>query len=173
MTGCKPLLSDFQSEAGPKVTFGDNATGTTKGYGVLTNGTLSFSKVAYVEGLKHNLISISQLCDADYTVTFNKQMGTILDRNGKTVLTAPRNKDVYILDMNSVSSTDETCFYSKANTELSWLWHKKLSHLNFKNINKLSKNELVSGLPKITFAKDKLCSACEKGKQHRASFKTK
>ena len=65
MTGCKPLLCDFQSEDGPKVTFGDNSTGSTKGYGVLTNGTISFSKVAYVDGLKHNLISISQQCDAE------------------------------------------------------------------------------------------------------------
>ena len=173
MTGCKPLLNDFQSKVGPKVTFRDNSTGSTKGYGVLTNGTISFSKVAYVDGLKHNLISISQLCDAGYTVSFNKHMGTILDQDGKVVLTAPRNKDVYILDMKSTFSDDSMCFYSKENAKLNWLWHKRLSHLNFKNINKLSKNELVSGLPKMSFSKDKLCSACEKGKQHRASFKTK
>ncbi|GJU11548.1 retrovirus-related pol polyprotein from transposon TNT 1-94 [Tanacetum coccineum] len=48
-----------------------------------------------------------------------------------------------------------------------------LSHLNFKNINKLAKQNKVLGLPSLVYSKDKPCSACEKGKHHRASFKTK
>ncbi|GJX21179.1 retrovirus-related pol polyprotein from transposon TNT 1-94 [Tanacetum coccineum] len=56
---------------------------------------------------------------------------------------------------------------------VNWLWHERLSHLNFKNINNLAKHNLVSCLPSLTFSKDKNCSSCEKGKHHRASFKTK
>ncbi|GJS08038.1 retrovirus-related pol polyprotein from transposon TNT 1-94 [Tanacetum coccineum] len=53
------------------------------------------------------------------------------------------------------------------------LWHKRLAHLNFKTINKLAKQNLVIGLPSLVYSKDKPCSSCEKGKHHRASFKTK
>ncbi|GKE71470.1 retrovirus-related pol polyprotein from transposon TNT 1-94, partial [Tanacetum coccineum] len=56
---------------------------------------------------------------------------------------------------------------------LNWLWHKRLAHLNFKTINKLAKQNLVIGLPSLIYSKDKPCSSCEKGKHHRASFKTK
>ena len=59
MTGRKTLLTEFKEEIGPSVTFGGNGKGYTKGYGVLSNGATSFSKVAYVEGLKHNLLSVS------------------------------------------------------------------------------------------------------------------
>ena len=59
MTGEKSLLTYFKEKNGPVVTFGDNSKGCTKGYGLLTNGTITFEKVAYVDGLKHNLLSIS------------------------------------------------------------------------------------------------------------------
>ncbi|GKD38329.1 retrovirus-related pol polyprotein from transposon TNT 1-94 [Tanacetum coccineum] len=76
-------------------------------------------------------------------------------------------------DMSSYNEESNACFFSKASNSVNWLWHKRLSHLNFKNINKLVKQNLVAGLPSLTFSKDKICSACEKGKHHRASFKTK
>ncbi|GJV37953.1 retrovirus-related pol polyprotein from transposon TNT 1-94 [Tanacetum coccineum] len=64
-------------------------------------------------------------------------------------------------------------FFSKASKSVNWLWHKRLSRLNFKNINKLAKQNKVLGLPSLVYSKDKPCSACEKGKHKRASFKTK
>ncbi|KAJ9538897.1 hypothetical protein OSB04_031630 [Centaurea solstitialis] len=71
MTGDKSILSNYVCENGPSVTFGGNTRGTTKGYGTLNIGSLSFKKVAYVEGLMHNLLSISQLCDLGYKVNFD------------------------------------------------------------------------------------------------------
>ncbi|XP_024961880.1 uncharacterized protein LOC112502243 [Cynara cardunculus var. scolymus] len=59
MTRNKSLLINYMSEPDPSVTFGDNARGITKGYGVLSNGSVTFNRVAYVDGLKHNLLSIS------------------------------------------------------------------------------------------------------------------
>ncbi|GKB53564.1 retrovirus-related pol polyprotein from transposon TNT 1-94 [Tanacetum coccineum] len=56
---------------------------------------------------------------------------------------------------------------------LTWLWHRRLSHLNFDSINLLSKNDIVIGLPKLKFIKDHLCSSCELGKAKRKSFMTK
>ena len=70
MTGCKSLLLDYKEKDGPAVTFGDNSRGYTKGCGTLSNGNVTFQNVAYVIGLKHNLISISQLTDKRKVVQF-------------------------------------------------------------------------------------------------------
>ncbi|GJR12426.1 retrovirus-related pol polyprotein from transposon TNT 1-94 [Tanacetum coccineum] len=67
----------------------------------------------------------------------------------------------------------KSCFFTKASEKLNWLWHKRLTHLNFKTINKLAKQNIVIGFPLLVYSKDKPCSSCEKGKHHRASFKTK
>ncbi|KAJ9545069.1 hypothetical protein OSB04_024776 [Centaurea solstitialis] len=71
------------------------------------------------------------------------------------------------------TSTDNFCFVSRASSDTNWLWHKRLSHLNFKTLNQLCINNLVVGLPDFRYTKVSLCSACEKGKQTRASFKSK
>nr|GEV63222.1 retrovirus-related Pol polyprotein from transposon TNT 1-94 [Tanacetum cinerariifolium] len=96
--------------------------------------------------------------------------GTIFNSNKEIVMIAPRVRDVYVLDMTS--SALESCFFAKASKNLNWLWHKRLTHLNFKIINKLEKQNLVIGLPLLVYSKDKPCSSCEKGKHHKASFKT-
>nr|XP_043639326.1 uncharacterized protein LOC122610400 [Erigeron canadensis] len=82
MTGCKSLLCSFRTSAGPSVTFGDDSQGRTEGFGILSNGPLTFRRVSYVNGLKHNLISVSQLCDAGYEVRFRADKGIVLDLEG-------------------------------------------------------------------------------------------
>nr|GEV26913.1 putative ribonuclease H-like domain-containing protein [Tanacetum cinerariifolium] len=72
-----------------------------------------------------------------------------------------------------VASNSLTCLLAKASSSQSWLWHQRLSHLNFATINNLVKNNLVQGLPKMKFEKDHLCSACEQGKIHRKHHKSK
>ena len=56
---------------------------------------------------------------------------------------------------------------------MSWLWHRRLGHDSMKTLSKLVKNDLVIGLPKLNFNKDKICDACQFGKQVRSSFKPK
>ncbi|GJY37185.1 retrovirus-related pol polyprotein from transposon TNT 1-94 [Tanacetum coccineum] len=119
-------------------------TCTTEGYGFIKCNGIVFTKVAFVNGLTYNLISISQLYDAKYIVQFDEKRGTIFNFNKEVVMIAPRVRDVYVLDMTS--SAQESYFFAKASDNLNWLWHKRL---------------------------DKPCSSCEKGKHHRASFKTK
>ncbi|GJW44062.1 retrovirus-related pol polyprotein from transposon TNT 1-94 [Tanacetum coccineum] len=104
-------------------------------------------------------------------VMFDVKRGTNFNSDMKIVMISSRVRDVYVLDMTS--SAQESCFFAKASENLNWLWHKILSHLNFKTINKLAKQNLVIGLPSLVYSKDKQCSSCEKGKHHRASFKTK
>ncbi|KAI3718930.1 hypothetical protein L6452_19815 [Arctium lappa] len=172
MTGHKDLLTEYKEEKGPSVTFGGNEKGYTRGFGVLSNGTTTFRRVAYVDGLKHNLLSISQLCDKDYEVRFSKKACSLVDEKEKLALSGNRRENVYVIDMDS-TITKNLSFLSKASSDVNWLWHKRLSHLNFKTMNSLSFKELVSGLPQHSYAKESLCSACEKGKQTKASFKSK
>ncbi|KAJ9562397.1 hypothetical protein OSB04_007557 [Centaurea solstitialis] len=170
-TGSKSVLTNYREERGPAVTFGGNGRGQTRGYGTLTNGVTTFKRVAYVEGLMHNLLSISQLCDKNHKVSFSKKKCKVKNRRKEVILTGVRHADIYIINMNT--STDNFCFVSRASTDMIWLWHKRLSHLNFKTLNQLCINNLVIGLPDFRYTKESLCSACEKGKQTRASFKSK
>ncbi|GJW78662.1 retrovirus-related pol polyprotein from transposon TNT 1-94 [Tanacetum coccineum] len=103
---------------------------------------------------------------------FNDKQGAIFNANKEIVLIAPRRNDVYVLDISSLAPNG-ACFFAKASESVNWLWHKRLSHLNFKNINKLAKQNKVLGLPSLVYSKDKPCTTCKKGKQHRAAFKTK
>ncbi|GJU88422.1 retrovirus-related pol polyprotein from transposon TNT 1-94 [Tanacetum coccineum] len=171
MTGVKSYLHKYVEQSGPKVVFGDDSTCTTEGYGFIKFNGIVFTKLAFVNGLKYNLISISQLCDAKYIIQYDEEQGIIFNSNKEVGMIAPRVRDVYILDMTS--SLQQSCFFAKASESLNRLWHKRLAHLNFKTINQLAKQNLVIGLPSFVYSKDKPCSSCEKGKHHRANFKTK
>ncbi|GKB06626.1 retrovirus-related pol polyprotein from transposon TNT 1-94 [Tanacetum coccineum] len=146
MTGVKSYLQKYVELPGPKVVFGDDSTCITEGYGSIKCNGIVFTK-------------------------FDEKRGTIFNSNKDVLMIAPRVRDVYFLNMTS--STQESCFFAKAFKNLNWLWHKRLAHLNFKTINKLAKQNLVTGLPSLVYLKDKPCSLCEKGMHHRASFKTK
>ena len=98
---------------GPSVTFGDDSQGRTEGYGVLSNGPITFRRVSYVNGLKHNLISVSQLCDAGYEVRFRADKGMVLDLEGNVVLIAKRDDSLYSFDMRTTTLPNEVCFISK------------------------------------------------------------
>nr|GEY92847.1 putative ribonuclease H-like domain-containing protein [Tanacetum cinerariifolium] len=74
---------------------------------------------------------------------------------------------------NIVPSGDLTCLFAKATIDESNLWHRRLGHINFKTMNKLVKGNLVRGLPTKVLENDNTCVACKKGKQHKASCKTK
>ncbi|GJT56849.1 retrovirus-related pol polyprotein from transposon TNT 1-94 [Tanacetum coccineum] len=133
---------------GPKVVFGDDSTCITEGYGSIKCNGIVLTKVAFVNCLKYNLVSISQLCDAKYIVQFDEKRGTIFNSNKEVVMIALRVRDVYVLDMTS--STQETCFFAKASKNLNWLWHKILAHLNFKKINRLAKKILLLVFPHLS-----------------------
>ncbi|GJZ21447.1 retrovirus-related pol polyprotein from transposon TNT 1-94 [Tanacetum coccineum] len=165
--------NDFEHfKRGPKVVFGDNSSCIAERHGSINCGGIVFSKVAFINALKYNLISISQLCDAKYIIQFDDRQGIIFNANKEIVLIALTRNDVYVLDMSSLT-LNGACVFAKALESVKWLWHKRLSHLNFKNINKLAKQNKVLGLSSLVYSQDKPCSTCEKGKHKRASFKTK
>nr|GEU77294.1 putative ribonuclease H-like domain-containing protein [Tanacetum cinerariifolium] len=92
----------------------------------------------------------------------------------QVLLRVPRENNMYNVNLrNIVPSEDLTCLFSKATLDESNLWHRRLGHVNFKTINKLVKGNLVRGLPTKVLTNDNSCVACKKGKQHRASCKSK
>ncbi|GKE41364.1 putative ribonuclease H-like domain-containing protein [Tanacetum coccineum] len=136
------------------------------------------SDYSYVEELKFNLLSVSQICDKKHNVLFTDTECLILSPKFKfvdedlVILRAPRKNDVYSLDLkNIIPSRGVTCLVAKATKDGAVLWNRRLGHVNFKNINKLVKGNLVRGLPSKTFKLDHSCLTCRKGKQHRASCK--
>nr|GEV78678.1 ribonuclease H-like domain-containing protein [Tanacetum cinerariifolium] len=113
-------------------------------------------------------------------VSFGQGGGKITGKDFKlkddtnVLLRTPRQHNMYSINLNNVVPYKNlTCLVAKASVDESILWHKRLGHLNFKTMNKLVRNNLVKGLPSKYFENDHTCVACLKGKQHKASCKTK
>ncbi|GJU61035.1 putative ribonuclease H-like domain-containing protein [Tanacetum coccineum] len=163
------------------VTFGGGAHGgRISSKGTLKTDSLDFEDVYFVNELKFNLFSVSQMCDKKNYVLFTDTECLVLSPNFKLpdenqiLLKIPRKDNMYSFDMkNIVPKESLTCLVAKATLDESMLWHRRLGHINFKNINKLVKDNLVRGLPTKHFENDQTCVACLKGKQHRASCKSK
>ncbi|XP_073119945.1 uncharacterized protein [Henckelia pumila] len=165
MTGNDKLLSELVEFNGPIITFGDNSKGKTMDKGKIIHDNIIIQDVLLVETLKYNLLSISQMCDYGHSVEFQKLNCIIKDASGNIILTENRYGNTYKVCWN-IQSSKLVCLVA-SNSKRNWIWHKRLNHLNFKSIASLSKLELVTGLPKIDFSKDKVCSACQYGKQVR------
>ncbi|KAI3510498.1 hypothetical protein L1887_17545 [Cichorium endivia] len=175
MTGRKEELREYRSlRNGGKIRYGNNVTGEIKGYGMITNGELSIRKVAYVEGLQHNLISVSQLVvGTGLKVSFDEDGSELIERKtNKIILKSKRKGEMFPLDMKPIKGKPAICLLTKAANDDSWLWHRRLSHMNFRDINKLVLGDLVRGLPLLKYDKDRLCDACELGKQRRKGHST-
>ncbi|GJS15389.1 putative ribonuclease H-like domain-containing protein [Tanacetum coccineum] len=181
MTGNMSYLTDYEEIDGGYVAFGGNPKGgKITGKGTIKSGNLDFENVYFVRELKFNLFSVSQMCDKKNSGPFNDTECIVLSPNFKLIdesqvlLRVPRKNNMYSVDLkNIVPKGGLTCLFAKATSDESKLWHRRLGHLNFKTMNKLVKRNLVIGLPSKLFENDQTCVACQKGKQHRASCKTK
>nr|GEX58120.1 retrovirus-related Pol polyprotein from transposon TNT 1-94 [Tanacetum cinerariifolium] len=173
MTGNLKLLINFMEKFLRTVKFGNDQITPILGYGDLVQGAITIKRVYYIEGLNHNLFSVGQFCDADLEVAFRKSTCLIRDLKGNDLLSGSRGTDLYSITLPDTNSPNLICLVAKATSSQAWLWHRRLSHLNFDTINLLSKNDIVVGLSKVKFVKDHLCSSCELGKDKRKSFYTK
>ncbi|GJX74874.1 putative ribonuclease H-like domain-containing protein [Tanacetum coccineum] len=181
MTGNKSCLSDYEEIDGGFVAFGgDPKGGKIIGKGKISTGKLDFKDVYFVKELKFNLFSVSQMCDKKNSVLFIDTECVVLFPDFKlldenhVLLRVPRKDNMYNVDLkNIVPSGGLNCLFAKATLDESNLWHRRLGHINFKTINKLVKRNLVKGLPSKLFEINQTCVTCQKGKQHKASCKTK
>nr|GEX48598.1 uncharacterized mitochondrial protein AtMg00810-like [Tanacetum cinerariifolium] len=138
---------------------------------------LEFENVYLVKYLKYNMFSVSQIYDNKNSVLFTNSECIVLVRDFKllddanVLLRTPRQHNMYSIDLNNiVPHKDLTCLVAKASADEGMLWHRRLGHLNFKTMNRLVRHNLVRGLPSKCFKNEHTCTACLKGKQHKASL---
>ncbi|GJS32484.1 integrase, catalytic region, zinc finger, CCHC-type containing protein [Tanacetum coccineum] len=173
MTGDRSLLRNFVEKFMGTVRFGNDNFAAITGYGDYIHGNITICHVYYVEGLGHNLFSVGQFCDGDLEVAFRSNTCYVRNLEGDDLLTGGRDSNLYTISISDMAASSPICLMSKATSTKSWLWHRRLSHLNFGTINDLTKLDLVDGLPKFKYGKDHLCSACERGKSKKASHPPK
>ncbi|GJR39947.1 putative ribonuclease H-like domain-containing protein [Tanacetum coccineum] len=179
MTGNKYYLDEYKDYDGGFVSFGDGK-GSISGKGKIKTGSLDFDDMYFCKELKYNMFSVLQICDKKNNILFTDTECHVLSSNFKlldksqVLLRVPRKDNIYSVDLKSVVPTGGlTCLIAKATIDESNTWHRRLGHINFKTMNKLVKGNLVKGLPSKIFENDHSCVACQKGKQHKASYKTK
>nr|GEZ93839.1 retrovirus-related Pol polyprotein from transposon TNT 1-94 [Tanacetum cinerariifolium] len=131
------------------------------------------NKVYYVEGLRHNLFFVGQFCDSDLKVAFRKHSCYVRDTDGVELIKVSNGSNLYTISVEDIMKSSPIYLLSKASKNKSWLWHRRLNHLNFGTINDLARKDLVRGLPRLKFEKDHLCSACQQGKSKKHTHKPK
>ena len=162
MTRDKEQFNKFNAKDGGHVTFRDNAKGKIISIREIGNPqSLSIHHVLFIDGLKHNLLSISQLCDMGNKVTFYPKHCFVssLDED-KVIFSGERVDNVYVIDLNKINNKDIK--YLMIIFHDTWTWHRRLGHANFELMNEICKNELVIGLPQLKFIKDKPCDASQR-----------
>ncbi|GJW66845.1 retrovirus-related pol polyprotein from transposon TNT 1-94 [Tanacetum coccineum] len=173
MTGDRSRLKNFMKKFIGTVRFGTDHFGAIMGYGDYVIGESVISMVYYVEGLRHNLFSVGQFCDLDLEVAFRKHSCYVLDTNGVELIKGYRGSNLYTISIEDMLKSSLICLLSKASKNKSWLWHRRLNHLNFGTINDLARKDLVRCLPRLKFEKDHLCSTCQLGKSKKHTHKPK
>ncbi|GKE23910.1 retrovirus-related pol polyprotein from transposon TNT 1-94, partial [Tanacetum coccineum] len=108
-------------------------------------------------------------------VAFRKHSCYVRDTDGVELIKCSRGSNLYTISIEYMLKSSPICLLSKASKSKSWLWHRRLNHLNFGTINDLARKDLVRGLPRLKFEKDHLCSTCQlrKSKKHTHKPKTK
>jgi hypothetical protein len=137
---------------------------------IKVNDYFTLNDVALVDTLRCNLLSVPQLCDADLSVLFRKSDSHILDSSGKRICGISRIGNIFQADFLSAQSS-LMCLISQSSSEL-WKWHRRLGHLSFDSLCRLSGLGLLRGLSLLKFESDLVCAPCRHGKMVTASHST-
>jgi hypothetical protein len=171
MTSDRDKFLTLQKERDGSVSFGNDDSTKIIGKGTVRIGNKNekAENVLLVEDMKHNILSVSQMCDQGHKVTFNSQKCEIRkEGSGKLVATAARtSSNIYVL--NEIGN--EKCCLGKEDE--SWLWHRRMGHMHFDNLVKVNKREAVREMLKITKPANTLCKHCQQGKKTKTRFKSK
>nr|GFA98927.1 retrovirus-related Pol polyprotein from transposon TNT 1-94 [Tanacetum cinerariifolium] len=119
------------------------------------------------------ILGFGQFFDSDLEVAFRRNACFVRNLEGVDLLKGDRLTNLYTINLHEMASASPICLMARASSTKSWLWHQRLSHLNFDTINDLARNDLVAGLPKFKYHKEHLCQSCEQGKSKRASHPPK
>jgi transposase InsO family protein len=166
MTGEKIMFSSYEKNEDPQraITFGDGNQGLVKGLGkIAISPDHSISNVFLIDSLDYNLLSVSQLCKMGYNCLFIDIGVTIFRRSDYSIaFKGVLDGQFYLVDFNDNKAELDTCLIAKTN--MGCLWHRRLAHVQMKNLHKLLKGEHILGLTNVHFEKDRICSACQAGK---------
>jgi hypothetical protein len=150
------------------ITFGDNGRGRVLSEGLVkVSDKITLRCVALVQSLGYNLLSVSQLLDDGFEVLFRPGGSRILDSRGDLVCMVIPEGHVFRADFSQCSGV-ECCFLAGSSCEL-WKWHRKLGHLSFDLLSRLSKHNLVRGLPRLRLEKGWVCAPCRHAKMVASS----
>jgi hypothetical protein len=171
MTGDKDKFITLRKERDGSVSFGNDDLAKIIGKGTVRigNKNTKVKKILLVENMKHNLLTVIQMCDQGHKVTFDSQKCKIRKEGlGKLIATAVRtSSNIYVLS----EIGNEKCCLGKE--DKSWLWHRRMGHIHFDNLVKVSKKEVVREMSQITKPTNTLCKHCQQGKQTKTRFKSK
>ncbi|GJX42133.1 retrovirus-related pol polyprotein from transposon TNT 1-94 [Tanacetum coccineum] len=131
MTGNLNLLRYFIEKFIGTVRFGNDNFAAITGYGDYVQGNLMICHVYYVEVLRHNIFLVGQFCDGDLEVAFCSNNSYVRNLKGEDLLTSSRDYNLYTISISEMAASSRVCLMSKATSTKSWLWHHRLSHLNF------------------------------------------
>nr|GEY78042.1 integrase, catalytic region, zinc finger, CCHC-type, peptidase aspartic, catalytic [Tanacetum cinerariifolium] len=153
MTGDRSLLRNFIEKFMGIICFGNDNFAAITGYGEYIQGNITIFHVYYVEGLGHNLFSVEQFYDGDLEVAFHSKTCYVRNLEGDDLLIGGHKSNLYTISISDMAASSPVCLMSKATLTNSWLWHHRLSHLNFSTINDLTRLDLVNDLPKFKYEK--------------------
>nr|GEZ31564.1 retrovirus-related Pol polyprotein from transposon TNT 1-94 [Tanacetum cinerariifolium] len=119
------------------------------------------------------ILGFGRFCDSDLEVAFRRNACFARNLEGVDLLKGDRSTNLYTINLHEMASVSPICLMARASFTKSWIWHQRLSHLNFDTINDLARNDLVACLPKFKYHKERLCPSCEQGKNKRASHPLK
>ncbi|KAA0042995.1 gag-pol polyprotein [Cucumis melo var. makuwa] len=168
MNGNRSYFTNLNDCVIRHVTFGDGAKGKIIAKGNIDKDDLSrLNDVRYVDGLKANLINISQLCDQGYKVSFDDIGCVVLNKENQICMSGKRQAD-NCYHWNSNMS--DTCQLIRS--DQTWLWHRKLGHVSMRGLEKVIKNKAVVGIPNLDVNGNFFCEDCQIGKQTRSTHKS-
>jgi hypothetical protein len=131
------------------------------------NDHFILNDVALVDNLRYNLLSVSQLVDADLDVLFRKSGSRVLDSSSNLVCGVSHNGKIFQTDLSFAQSSVK-CLISQSFSEL-WKWHRRLGHLSFNLLCRLSALGILRGLLLLKFESNFVCAPCRYGKLIAAS----
>nr|GEU71910.1 retrovirus-related Pol polyprotein from transposon TNT 1-94 [Tanacetum cinerariifolium] len=131
MTRNHSQLMNFVSKFMGTVRFRNDQIARIMGYGDYQLGNIIISRVYYVEGLGHNNFYVGQFRNADLEVAFQKNTCFIRNLEGVDLILGSRDTNLYSISLDDMLKSSPICLFSKASKTKSWLWHRRLSHLNF------------------------------------------
>nr|GEV56310.1 integrase, catalytic region, zinc finger, CCHC-type, peptidase aspartic, catalytic [Tanacetum cinerariifolium] len=140
---CKTLKEHFEGIQKALIRFGNDHFGAIMGHGDYVIGDSVISRVYYVEGPGHNLFVVRQFSDSDLEVAFRKHSCYVQDTDGVELIKGSRGSNFYTILVEDMMKSSPICLLSKASKNKSWLWHRRLNHLNFGTINDLARKDLV------------------------------